>query len=321
MSWVEAVAEPLRTARRASAVLTGTAMVMMAVLAANLLGLLLDPRVVTGAPVWLKPAKFALSTAIYMVTLAWLIGQTTVWPRATRAIAWTTALVLIGEIALVDLQAWRGTTSHFNDATAFDAAVFGLMGAMILVLWLASVVLLAALLRQPYADRVWGWALRIGLLVTIVGSASGGFMLSPRPEQALTGPRPNGGHTIGAPDGTPGLPVTNWSMSHGDLRIPHFVGLHGVQAIPLLVWLTTRRRRAGIAHVAAIGVAYIGLITILTAQAFRGQSIVAPDGVTLGALAIWLLATILGYVVLTKPRPNGASAHPSHPASAMGVGR
>jgi hypothetical protein len=276
---------------------------------------------VTGAPVWLKPAKFAVSTAIYMITLAWLIGQTTVWPRVTRAVAWTTALVLAGEIALVDLQAWRGTTSHFNDATAFDAAVFGLMGSMIFVLWLASVVLFVALLRQPFADRVWGWALRVGLLVTIIGSASGGFMLPPRPEQALTGPRPNGGHTIGAPDGTPGLPVTNWSLSHGDLRIPHFVGLHGVQAIPLLVWLSTRRRRAGIAYVVAIGMSYVALMAILTSQAFRGQSIVAPDGATLGALATWLLASALGYLVFTKPRPNGASARPGHPAPAVGVGR
>jgi hypothetical protein len=320
MSWVEAAAQPLRTARRGSAVLTSTAVVMLAVLAANLIGLLFDPRTVTGAPVWLKPAKFALSTAIYMTTLAWLVGQTTVWPRVTRTLAWATALILIGEIALVDLQAWRGTTSHFNLATPFDAAVFNLMGGMIMVLWLASVVLLAALLRQPFADRAWGWALRIGLLVTIIGSASGGFMLTPRPEQALTGPGPSGGHTIGAPDGTPGLPVTNWSLSHGDLRIPHFVGLHGMQAIPLLVWLTTRRRRAGVAHVAAIGLGYVGLMALLTAQAFRGQSIVAPDGVTLGALAILLLASALGFVVLTKPQSN-ASTRPGHPASAIGAGR
>jgi hypothetical protein len=34
-------------------------------LAVSLAGLLLDPRVITGAPAWLKPIKFAISISIY----------------------------------------------------------------------------------------------------------------------------------------------------------------------------------------------------------------------------------------------------------------
>ena len=45
---------------------------MIAVLALTVLGLIIDPRIVTGAPVWLKPAKFAASIAIYTFTLAWM---------------------------------------------------------------------------------------------------------------------------------------------------------------------------------------------------------------------------------------------------------
>jgi len=53
-----------------SPVLTAAGLLMTGVLGVSAIGLVVDPRVITGAPAWLKPAKFAISTAIYMLTLA-----------------------------------------------------------------------------------------------------------------------------------------------------------------------------------------------------------------------------------------------------------
>ena len=113
-------------------------------------------------------------------------------------------------------------------------------------------------------------------------------------------PYANGGHTVGAPDGGPGLPGTGWSAEHGDLRIAHFIGLHGMQVLPFLGWLAARHRyltsvQTRFAFIAAAS--YTALTLILWWQALRGQSIVAPDAATLAALAIWLAGTGLGVLV------------------------
>ena len=50
-------------------------------------------------------------------------------------------------------------------------------------------------------------------------------------------------HTIGAPDGSPGLPIANWSKEYGDLRVAHFVGIHALQTIPLFGYFVAKKNR------------------------------------------------------------------------------
>ena len=66
---------------RTSPELMVTAALMAVVLAGALAGLAIDSRVITGAPAWLKPAKFAISIAIYTVTLAWIFSLLPERPR------------------------------------------------------------------------------------------------------------------------------------------------------------------------------------------------------------------------------------------------
>ena len=291
----------LRKAWRDSAPLTATSILMMAALVASCAGIFLDPRIITGVPAWLKPAKFAISTAIYSGTIAWLYRYITIWPRFMHLVAWVLAAVLVIEVAIIDLQAARGTTSHFNAATPLDTTLFGIMGAAIALLWLASVAVLIALFRQKFQNAAWGWLLRLGMLTTVLGAAGGGLMIRMTPQQAETLRSTHsvtaiGGHTVGAPDGGPGLPGVGWSTQHGDLRIPHFFGLHGLQIIPFIGWFAIRTRRIQTArkqiHFAfVIAASYLAWIGILTWQALRAQSIVEPDVATLLAIAIWFGTT------------------------------
>jgi hypothetical protein len=289
----------LATLWRASAPLTLTGFAMLGVLALAAFGLLIDPRVVTGAPVWLKPAKFALSISIYAFTLAWVLSFLEEWPRTRRIVGRTTAAVMVLEMAIIGAQAFRGTTSHFNASTPLDMALFTIMGSAIVLQTISTIAVAIALWRQRFHDVALGWALRLGMTMTIVGAFAGGLMTTPTSQQlaaakAGAGMPIAGAHTVGAPDGGPGLPGTGWSAEHGDLRVPHFVGLHAMQAMPIVALVLGRRKLRDITRVRMVKIAaasYTALFGILLTQALRGQSLLTPDAMTLTLFASWLLTT------------------------------
>src|SRR4051812_3970595 len=106
-----------------SKALTAVSFLMLPVFALSVAGIFLDPRTITGVPAWLKPAKFAISIAIYAGTLAWIFQFITVQRRFVQWLGIITAVALAVEIVIIDLQAARGTTSHFNNNTPLDAAL------------------------------------------------------------------------------------------------------------------------------------------------------------------------------------------------------
>ena len=290
----------IRTLWDGDARLTAVGVLMTVLLGATGAALLVDPREIMGAPAWMKPAKFAASIAIYTLTLAWVFTYLRNWPRTRRVVSWVTTVTLLIEIVIIDLQAWRGTPSHFNIGTVLDAVLFSIMGVAIIVQTLAAVAVAVALWKQPLSDRALGWALRIGMTVTIIGAMTGGLMTRPTRAQLDSAQAGNrmamaGAHTVGAPDGGPGLPGVGWSREHGDLRVAHFLGLHALQILPLLAlaiarrgWRETTRVRA----VWAISASYVSLFALLLWQALRGQSVIAPDGTTVMALVLWGILTV-----------------------------
>src|SRR4030095_11071158 len=57
---------------RSSPPLTAVGTLMLIAAVASSVAMLVDPRVIAGAPAWLKPFQFAVSTAVYSLTLAWV---------------------------------------------------------------------------------------------------------------------------------------------------------------------------------------------------------------------------------------------------------
>lgn len=278
-------------------------------LAVSAVGLIMDDRVINGEAAWMKPLKFAVSIVIYNVTLAWLLSLITRWRRTGWWLGTLVAAMTLGEMVAIITQVVRGEMSHFNSSTALNATLYALMGTMITVLWVATFVIGAILLFQRIRERSTGWAIRIGVAIALLGMGVGPLMTRPTPAQidefSEGAPDVVGAHTVGLADGGPGLPVVGWSTVGGDLRVGHFVGIHGLQVMVLfalvLVALSVRvprlrddglRRRL----IAVVGVAYAGLTVLTVWQALRGQSVVAPDALTLTAVGALGVLAALGLV-------------------------
>jgi uncharacterized membrane protein YhaH (DUF805 family) len=275
----------------------------------SLVGLVVDDRTVLGQPTWLKPLKFGLSFAVYAVTVAWLVGRLT---TARRTAWWAgTVIAVFGflEVALIAFQAARGRMSHFNQTTDLDGQIFTAMGVTIGVFYVATLVVVVLLMIQRPGDRALTWALRLGLLIAVVGMALGFLMILPSEEQIAAGEEIIGAHSVGVADGGPGLPVTGWSTTGGDLRIPHFVGMHALQVLPLLL-LALRRfdeaTRVRLVLVAAA--AYTAVLALVTWQALRGQPLVHPDAATLVVAGLVAAGTAVGVLVAVGRREHRVRA-------------
>jgi len=242
---------------------------------------LVDPRTLLGAPLWFKPMKFSISIALFALALAWMLGQ--LRERALRRTGWAIVAGLALEMVIIVGQAARGQKSHYNTDDLLGGALFSIMGATITVVWFLTLAIALRFLREPGRDRAMTLAIRLGLLVSLIGMAVG-FVLAA-----------NGGHSVGVPDGGPGLFFVGWSTTGGDLRISHFVGLHALQVLPLLAALLAHRSvvealRTRIVWSVAVG--YLGVVLLLIWQALRAQPLFAPDALTLGALGVVVLAAL-----------------------------
>ncbi|WP_187281977.1 hypothetical protein [Streptomyces sp. gb1(2016)] len=287
-------------------------MAVMAVVAA--VGILVDDRVLAGAPIWAKPFKFALSFVVYALGLAWLLTLLTRGRRLGRWAGTVVALACAGEMVIITGQVIRGKRSHFNHATPFDSMLYDAMAVTVVVVWTGTLVIALLLLRSRIADRASGWAVRSGVLIALAGAAMGFLMSQPSAGQRAAGGLDTadvvGAHAVGVPDGRPSMPLTGWSTTGGDLRVPHFIGMHALQVLPLFLialvllaprFARLRDPRVRLRLVRTASGAYAAVVALVTWQALRGQPLVHPDGTTLAAAGLIAAVTAAGALLALRP--------------------
>ncbi|MBP0464163.1 hypothetical protein J5Y09_09590 [Roseomonas sp. PWR1] len=240
---------------------------MAALLLACLVVMLFDGREIRGVSVWVKPAKFAGSLALWCwsLALAWsALAEDWREGRAARAIVAGTLACGLFEVGWITLRAMLGEPSHFA-RDALGAAAYGLMGlaALLLCLCAAGFGALVAARGDAAMPRLLRGGIALGFLVAGLGGAATGFAISA-----------NLGPYVGAPPTDAGAwPPFFWSRDGGDLRVAHFVAVHAMQALPLLAWALLRLRAPAAAGWLAAGtLGWVGLAGAAFALASAGRA-------------------------------------------------
>ena len=237
-------------------------------LVASVAALPFDSRKILGLNPWIKPIKFEISVIAFLLTVGLMLWALEDGGARLKArLGWAFGLAMLVENSLIALQSARGVRSHMNYSTPLDGMIFALMGLMIVVNSIGVGWLLGLWLRaNARVEIAVVWGIRLGLLMLLVGSVEGVHMVL------------HGAHTVGAEDGSAGLPFVNWSTRYGDLRIAHFFALHALQLFPLagMALAATRWKvRAQMTALVGFVVLYSAAVWWLFAEAMKGLPLVS----------------------------------------------
>jgi hypothetical protein len=212
---------------------------------------------VLGISAWWKPFKFWFSTVTLVWSMAWYMQHLRNSETAISFFSWAVIALLLTENIWITYKAGLGQLSHYDLSTPFNSLMFSVMasaaaGISILVAYIGLLFFANSVEPLP---KAYLWGIRFGILLFFIFSMQG-FSMGARMA-----------HTIGADDGSPGLPVVNWSKQYGDLRIAHFMGMHALQIIPFMAYSFFKN----VVLISIFALAYSLFTAFLLYQALQGR--------------------------------------------------
>ena len=224
----------------------------------------IDLRTFDGVEVWIKPTKFVFSVAVFALTIAWFFGYVRPERRGSFSLRVIVPVIIAAgsfEIIYISWQAGHALASHFNNSSVFYRVMYALMGLGAVSMVACTLPLAWEIARRPAAglrpDYVG--SVVIGLVLCFVLGGGFGIYMSQQT-----------GHAVGVIQGH--SPIFGWNRTGGDLRIPHFLGIHAQQAIPILgVLIGALSPRLRWPILIGGSLAYAALTVALFIQAYEGR--------------------------------------------------
>ena len=278
--------ENSESARRAVATV-GLTLVAIGVL--HIAVLVLRGGDLQGPVSWRKPIVFCIGIGTIQWCSAWVAKHLRISKRAAWATLGVLAVTGFSQSALVVLQQWRGTASHFNMFTTdFNAAI-----AILIALTTFPVTIVFAILAYWSFTRITApspvrRAIRFGMSTVVLGTCIGTFMIA---------------HAVSTvPSHISAVPQPPFVFgAAGILLLPHLLSLFGLHTmLALLAVLRFGHVRSDVARSRLIGiaaVAYAALIIVTAAEAFSGRP---PFGFGVPSAVVWAAAALaLGFAFVS----------------------
>ena len=233
---------------------------------------------------WRKPILFGISAGLTCISMGWVWSNLSKY-RSDSFFSWATALAMVVEVGLIDLQQWRGVPSHFNRTTTLDSNIYNVMG--ILILGVTGVILMLTVrsftneVTQPTPMVI---AMQSGLVYLAISCILGVLINISGDLRVQEGLLP-------ARYGQAGVP-----------KFPHGVVIHALQWLPVIAWLTAKakfgmfvQRQMSIVASAATGLLliYASIVTLLGRARFD-----APVPLAIVFYIAVLLFVALGAVIV-----------------------
>jgi len=259
---------------------------------------------------WRKPILFGVSGGLTSLSLGWAWSKLP-WRWGDAWLASSVAWALLVEVALIDLQVWRGVASHFNRATPFDSWLYDAMGLLILWVTLVAVDLTIRFCRQSTglsADMLL--AVRAGLVLLLISCLLGIWVSVNGDMRVAAGLEPERYGAAGVP------------------KFPHGAVIHALQWLPMLAWAArqagfTERWRVSLVALAIVGTELIGVFALAQTLAGRSRFDVTPATGALLACGIALFVVPLltiGVALVHRLRVTAVPSRPAGPTAARRAG-
>lgn len=284
--------------------------VMVALTVTMIPFLFLDTRTLLGVNLWIKPIKFTVSLGIYSFSTVWILERfLSDWKynlKTQYALTITSAI----EILLITWQAARGEASHFNVSNTWNQVIFSIMGTSISLFWLSHLVMILPILRNNQIAKAVKESLLWGLGIAGFGMIIGFFMTTPRPEQLELMKQgiyqTSGSHSFGKGDAGTGLLFFGWSTVIGDMRVPHFFGMHVMQLFFVLAAFLTRKLETSdhLVIVRFVGILLLTMNVVMVIQTLMGQSIFSYQPFFIGIYGLILFLVFSFGIRLFTTTPN-----------------
>ena len=178
---------------------------------------LFDDTQVLGKNAWLFPMKYYFSIGIFIWSMGWyLYYLNNVAHR--NVLIWGFLITTFVQTSIILLQSYRGTSSFYNNNTPFDDLVSSIqtLSQNVFIILMLVTTYLFYFQKKNSNSQHFTWGIRMGMIVFLIGLLLGVYMMK------VYG-------NIESDFGSSAL-----SKKLGNLKIPFFLGIHGLQIIPVL---------------------------------------------------------------------------------------